>query len=155
MTNKYNNFIAHRMREEQPDLEKLILLRSKIMRKYGIPVDREPILLFEKNYGKLVKVAEWITAQEYSDHDIHCPDIVFYVKGKRWILEIDGLIHNVKSSVVKKDKRRNESYGIAKLNFIIINEFEIIERLNLEEKPLSAEQIFTEFERIVEEKRIF
>ena len=142
------------MKEEQPDLPKLISLRSKIMKKYGIPVEREPILLFDKNNGKLVKVAEWITADEFNHHIIHCPDIVFYTD-KLWILEVDGLIHHTNATVARKDKFRNLHYSTAKLNCIIINEWSIIERDVLIDQPLEASQVFAEFERISEERKIF
>ena len=142
------------MRDEQPDLTKLIKLASLIRKKYGIKVDREPILLFDKQTYQLVKVAEWITKDEYAHHIIHCPDIVFYTD-KRWILEDDGLIHHTNTTVARKDKFRNLHYSTAKLNYIIIDEFKIIERNELIEMPLKASQIFTEFERIVKEKNIF
>ncbi len=124
------------------------------MKKYGVPVDREPILLFDKNNGKLVKVAEWITAEEYIHHIIHCPDIVFYTN-KLWILEDDGLIHHTNTTVARKDKFRIQHYDNANLNYIIIDEWKIIERDSLIESPLEASQVFAEFERISEERKIF
>lgn len=142
------------MRETQPDLPKIIKLASLIRQKYGIPVDREPILLFNTETYKLVKIAEWITAEEYANHLLHCPDIVFYTD-KLWILEDDGLIHHTNTSVARKDKFRNLHYSTAKLNHIIIDEFAIIEKLSLIEKPLEASQVFTEFEEIAEKRKIF
>ncbi len=156
MTNKYNQFIAHRMKEEQPDLTKLVKLGSLIRQKYGIKVDREPILLFDTKTYKLVKVAEWITKDEYASHIIHCPDIVFYTRQRKmWVIEDDGLIHHTNATVAHKDKLRNEHYKTAKLNHIIIDEFELIERYDMIERPLNPFEIFEEFERIVEEKKIF
>ena len=154
MTDKYNQFIFSKMREEQSDLTKLIKLASLIRKKYGIKVDREPILLFNKVTYKLEKVSDWITKDEYASHIIHCPDIVFYTD-KRWILEDDGLIHHTNATVAKKDKRRNLHYSTAKLNHIIIDEWYIIERDNLDDSPLDASQVFKEFERIAQEKIIF
>lgn len=142
------------MREEQPDLPKLVKLGSLIRQKYGIKVDREPILLFDTKTYKLVKVTDWITKDEYASHIIHCPDIVFYTD-RRWILEDDGLIHHTNATVAHKDKLRNEHYTTAKLNYIIIDEYSFIERYNMIERPLNPFEIFEEFERIAEEKRIF
>jgi len=144
------------MREEQPDLTKLVKLGSLIRQKYGIKVVREPILLFDTRTYKLVKVAEWITKDEYASHIIHCPDIVFYTtKGKRWIIEDDGLIHHTNATVAHKDKLRIEHYEAAKLNYIIIDEFELIERFNMIERPLNPFEIFDEFEKIAKERKIF
>jgi len=154
VTNKYNQFVAARMREEQSDLSKLIKLASLIRRKYGIKVDREPILLFDTQTYHLVKVADWITKDEYAHHIIHCPDIVFYTD-RRWILEDDGLIHHTNTHVARKDKLRNDHYSTAKLNHIIIDEFELIERFGMMERPLNPFEVFTEFERIAEERKIF
>ena len=154
MTNKYNQFIAHRMREQQPDLPKLIKLASLIRKKYGIKVDREPILLFNTQTYHLEKVVEWITKDEYASYIIHCPDIVFYTN-RLWILEDDGLIHHTNTNVARKDKLRNEHYTTAKLNYIIIDEFQVIEKLNLNIKPLTPQQVFTEFNIIVEGRNIF
>jgi len=142
------------MREAQPDLEKLIKLASLIRQKYGIKVDREPILLFDTKTYELVKVTDWITKDEYASHIIHCPDLVFYAK-RRWILEDDGLIHHTNATVAHKDKLRNEHYETAKLNHIIIDEFELIERFDMVERPLSPFEIFDEFERIAKERKIF
>ncbi len=142
------------MRDEQPDLTKLIKLASLIRKKYGVKVNREPILLFDTQTYQLVKVTDWITKEEYANHIIHCPDIVFYTN-KRWVLEIDGLIHHTNTNVAHKDKLRNEHYTTAKLNHIIIDEFQVIEKLGLEVKPLTPQQVFTEFNIIVEERKIF
>lgn len=143
------------MRDEQPDLTKLVGLASMIRKKYGIMVDREPILLFNKETKKLVKIASWITAEEFASHRIHCPDIVFYSnENGTWILEDDGLIHHNKTAVVRKDKWRIDDYNNAHLKYIIIDEWSIIERDGLEEKPLVASQVFAEFERINDIKKI-
>ena len=142
------------MREEQPDLEKLVKLASLIRKKYGIKVDREPILLFHRTTFKLVKVASWITKDEYVRYIIHCPDIVFYTN-KLWIVEDDGLIHHTRSNVARKDKLRNEHYRTAKINHIIIDEYSIIERYNMIQRPLNPFEIFEEFERIAKERKIF
>lgn len=118
-------------------------------------MDREPILLFSKTTGRVVKIADWITKDEYATHDIHCPDIVFYTKDKTWVLEDDGLIHHTNTTVVKKDKWRKYDYDQAKLNYIIIDEWSIIERDVLVVEPLEASQVFAEFERIAEKREIF
>jgi len=57
--------------------------------------------------------------------------------------------------VAHKDKLRNEHYSTAKLNHIIIDEFELIERFDMIERPLNPFEIFEEFERIAEERKIF
>ncbi len=142
------------MKEEQSDLSKLISLASLIRKKYGIKVVREPILLFNKTTYKLEKIADWITKDEYAHHIIHCPDILFYAD-KVWILEDDGLIHHTRASVARKDKLRNEHYTTAKINHIIIDEFELIERYNMIERPLNPFEVFDEFERIVIQRNIF
>lgn len=145
MSNKYNQFIQAQMRAEQPDKEKLIELGGLIRQNYELVVHREPILLFDKEDGHLVKTAFYLTEEEFKAHIIHVPDIMFYVGQTMWIFEIDGWIHNVKDRVIVRDERRNECYKLAKLNFRIFNEWEILVKQGVNPKrPATADEVFQE-----------
>lgn len=145
MSNKYNQFIQAQMHKEKPDETKLIELGGLIRQNFELVVHREPILLFDKNDGHLVKTAIYISEQEFKDHIIHVPDILFYVGYVMWIFEIDGWIHNVKNRVIVRDERRNECYKTAKLNFRIFNELEILLKEGKEpNRPATADEVFQE-----------
>ena len=145
MSKKYNQFIQAQMREDQPDKLKLIELGGLIRQNYELVVHREPILLFDKADGHLVKTALYLTEEEFKAHIIHVPDIMFYVGHTMWIFEIDGWIHNVKDRVIVRDERRNECYKLAKLNFRIFNEWEILVKQGVNPKrPATADEVFQE-----------
>ena len=148
MPNKYNQFIQRRMRETQSDTEKLIGLGLRMRKKYDIIIHREPILLFDKNDGRLVKSALYLTKEEFDSHIIHVPDMMFYIGYVMWIFEIDGWIHNVKGSVHYRDINRNEHYKTAKLNFEIFNEWEILVGLGIKpNRPATVDEIFGEIQK--------
>ena len=119
------------MKQEQPDKEKLIKIASFLREEYDLTVQREAILTFDRKDGHLVGFSSWLTEVQYYRYKVHVPDLLFFVGKKLWIMEIDGYIHNVKTSVVRKDERRNECYERAKLNYIIINEWEAMLKLRL------------------------
>lgn len=146
MTNKYNQFIQAQMKKEKPDEIKLVELGGLIHQEFGFVIHREPILLFHKSLGNLVKTALYITEQEFKDHIIHVPDILFYIHQEMWIFEIDGWIHNVKNRVQVKDERRNECYKTAKLNFRVFNEMEILlkQGKTISKRPATADEVFQE-----------
>ena len=104
--------------------EKLIKIASFLRREYNFTVQREAILTFDREDGSLRGFSSWLTEEQYYKYIVHVPDLLFFVGKKMWIMEIDGYIHNVKTSVVRKDIRRNECYDMAKLNFIVLNEWE-------------------------------
>ncbi len=139
------------MRENKPDEEKLVGLGAMIRTKYDLIVHREPILLFDVDDGHLVKTACWITEEEYHNHIVHVPDIMFFVGNDMWIFEIDGWIHNVKDRVAVRDERREECYKKAKLNFEVFNELEILlgqgENPN---RPARVGEIFKEMEQKID-----
>jgi len=124
VSKKYNQFIKTQMRQEQPDKEKLIKIASFLRKEYNLTVQREAILTFDKEDGHMVQFSSWLTKEQYNKYTIHVPDLLFFVGKKMWIIEIDGYIHNTNTTVARKDIRRNECYEMAKLNFIIINEWE-------------------------------
>ena len=149
MSNKYNQFIAQAMRSEKPDTEKLIGLASKIRQKYHYKVDREPIILFNRETNKIIDIKSWISAKEFADYAIHVPDLVIWIKNKPIILEIDGLVHDTNTNAKKKDKRRNYHYLNAGLNYIIINELKVAEKNGATEmRGATVNEIFEEFELI-------
>ena len=146
MSNKYNQFVQAQMKAQQPDTEKLIELGGLIRQNFELIIHREPILLFDKNDGHLVKTAFYLTEEEFKRYIIHVPDIMFYVGHTMWIFEIDGWIHNVKDRVIVKDERRNECYKTAKLNFRIFNEMEILLKQGKtpSKRPATADEVFQE-----------
>ncbi len=143
VSNKYNQFVQRQMRQNKPDELKLVSIGGKIRSEYELMVHREPILLFDVNDGHLVKTACWITEEEYHNHIVHVPDIMFFVGSEMWIFEVDGWIHNVKDRVQVRDERRDECYRKAKLNFHIFNELDILLKQGLEpNRPASASEVF-------------
>ena len=133
------------MHKEKPDETKLIELGGLIRKDFDLIVHREPILLFDKEDGHLVKSAFFITEEEFKAHHIHVPDILFYVGYTMWIFEIDGWIHNVKNRVIVRDERRKECYQTAKLNFRIFNELEILLKQGKEpNRPATSDEVYQE-----------
>ncbi len=123
MNNKYNQFIQRQMRNEQPDKEKLIHLASLIRQEFGLMVQREAILMFDKEDDRFVDFASWLSEEQYKKYTIHVPDLLFFIEGKMWFFEIDGYIHNVKTSVEIKDIERDRIYDAARLNWKKFNEW--------------------------------
>jgi len=151
VTNKYNQFVQQQMKANKPDEEKLVELGGLIRINYELIVHREPILLFDKKDGHLIKTAFAITEDEYHSYITHVPDLLLYVRNQMWIFEIDGWIHNVKHRVMMKDERRNECYERAKLNFHVINELEILLKLGKKtNKPAKASEIFDEMRPLLD-----
>lgn len=151
MTEKYNQFIQQQMKANKPDEEKLVELGGLIRSKYELIVHREPILLFDKYDGHLIKTACAITEDEYHTFITHVPDLLLFVRHEMWIFEIDGWIHNVKHRVMVKDERRNECYEMAKLNFHVFNELEILLKLGKKpNRPAKASEIFEEMQPILD-----
>jgi len=126
MSNQYNQFIQRQMRNEQPDKEKLIGIASLIRENFSLMVHREPILMFEKETDRFVNFASWLNEEQFKKYTIHVPDLLFFINGGMWIFEVDGYIHNVKTSVEIKDIERNRCYDAAKLHYRIFNEWEIM-----------------------------
>ena len=138
------------MRAQQPDKEKLIALASLLRQEFSLTVQREAILMFDRNDGHLVGFSSWLTEEQFNKYLIHVPDLLFFIGKKMWIIEIDGYIHNVKTVVVRRDKWRNMDYKTAKLNFEIINEWEVL--LELGHKPdrsATAKEIWTRLRKVV------
>lgn len=122
------------MNQAKPDEEKLIRIATLMRSRHKLFVQREPILLFSKTNYKLLKIKDSITKQEYDNHITHHPDLLFYIKNTLWIIEIDGWIHDTKSSVVKKDKIRNEHYKLSGINHIIISESLVLYNLKIHQR---------------------
>ncbi len=152
MNAKYNQFIKKQMKAFQPDKHKLITIASFLRKEFGLTVQREPILTFEKTSGKLVTFSSWLTEEQFHKYIVHVPDLLFFVGSKMWILEIDGYIHNVKDKVMIKDEWRNNDYERAKLNFRIINEWQVLINLGLKpDRSATAKEVITEVRKIVKE----
>jgi hypothetical protein len=114
------------MRNEQPDKEKLISLASLIRKEFGLVVQREAILTFSREDDSFIGFQSWLNEEQFKKYIIHVPDLLFFVNGVLWIMEIDGYIHYVKNSVMIKDEERDRIYDAAKLNWKKINEWEVL-----------------------------
>ncbi|MHA2054770.1 MAG: hypothetical protein ACW99F_14380 [Candidatus Hodarchaeales archaeon] len=148
---RYNQFIQRQMRNEQPDKEKLISIASLIRKEFGLTVQREAILTFDKETGQLKEFASWITEEQYRSSVIHVPDLLFFIKGQLWILELDGYIHYCKTSVAKKDLSRNECYERANLNVLIISEWEVLIDLGLKaNRSANVNELWPTIKKIIE-----
>lgn len=150
MSNKYNQFIQRQMRENQPDREKLIEIATMMRREFNLVVHREAILTFDKETDKFVNFSSWLTEEQYKKYIIHVPDLLFFVGNDMWIIEVDGYIHNTKTSVVLKDIERNRIYDAAKLNWRKVNEWEVL--INQGKKPnrsATAKEVIVEVRKIL------
>jgi len=142
---KYNQFRQQMMRQNKPDNEKLIHLATLLRTRYNIQVLREPIILFDKNTCKIVKITNSITETEYHSYIIHVPDLLLYINNTTWIMEIDGWIHDHKTHVIEKDKMRNEHYELSGINHIIINELLLLHNLGIhEDRSATVPEIWPE-----------
>lgn len=153
VSKKYNQFIQQQMRDNATsEKEKLIKICSFIIREYGIAVHREAICLFDKETDKFIKFASWITEEQFHQYAIQVPDLLFFVKGEMWIIEIDGYIHFTKESVALKDIERDRRYNAAGLNWRKVNEWEVL--IKLGHKPnrsATAKEVITEVKEIMTE----
>lgn len=150
-SNRYNQFVKQRMRDEQPDVAKLIQIASMMRQDYGLTVHREKILLFNSKTGELKGHYSFITKQQFNRDHFHVPDLIFFIKSKMYVFEIDGPIHDTNAAVAKKDQFRNEDYQRAGLNFEIFNEWEIL--LSQGESPTrsaTADELIPEIKKRVE-----
>jgi len=148
---RYNQFIQQQMRNEQPDKEKLISLASLLRRTFGLVVHREAILLFDRETDKLKTFASWITEEQYKEFRLHVPDLLMFIKGKLWIIEIDGYVHYVKNSVQKRDIERDRIYEAANLNWFKIEEWVVLIKLGKKaDRSATAAEIWPEIEEKIE-----
>lgn len=148
---KYNQFIKSQMREGATnEKHKLIKIASFLRQEFDLTVHREAILTFNRNNDKFVNFSSWLTEEQYKKYVIHVPDLLFFIRGKMWILEIDGYIHDTNATVAKKDKERNRIYTAAGLNWRKVNEWEVL--LKLGHKPdrsATAKEVITEVKQVV------
>lgn len=134
MSSKWNQYRQKMMNQDKSDEEKLIRIATLMRTRHNLIVKREPFLLFDKNTCKLIKVADYITREEHKKYIPHNPDLLFFIKGVMWIMEIDGWIHAVKNRVIEKDKMRNEQYELSGINYIIIDEEKILHNLGIDKR---------------------
>ena len=152
MGNQYNQFMQAMMREQQPDKEKLIGIASLMRQTFDLIVHREPILTFDRQTDRFVNFSSWLTEEQFKKYTIHVPDLLFFLNKKMWIFEIDGYIHNVKDSVVRKDEERDRIYTAAKLNWRKFNEWEVL--IGLHKKPnrsATVSELWPEIEKTLQQ----
>lgn len=143
------------MRQNQPDREKLIKIASFLRQEYGLTVQREAILMFDREIDEhLVDFSSWLTEEQYKKFTIHVPDLLFFIGKQLWILEIDGYIHNTNATVAKKDIERNRIYTVASkisnLKWLKINEWEVLLKLGHNpDRSATAKEIITEVREVV------
>ncbi len=88
-------------------------------------IKHQMYLTFDKNTGELEGIYSHITESQAKTYRIQHPDIIVLKQNKiRFIVEIDGSIHS-KPSVQRRDAKRNETYAIAGLQYIILNEADL------------------------------
>lgn len=133
------------MKQNKPDDEKLIHLATLLRTRYNIRVIREPIILFTKNTCRVVKITKSITEKEFHTHIIHVPDLLLFINKTKWIMEIDGWIHDHKTRVIEKDKMRNEHYELSDINYIIINELLLLHNQGIhQDRSATVSEIWEE-----------
>jgi len=125
VSKKYNQFVQARMSAYQSDLQKLVYLTNKIIKKFHYTAYRNKIILLDYNTSRFIKFCDSITEHEFYTFRIHVPDIIYYKDGELNIIEIDGWIHNAKQKVMEKDKLRKEHYDNSGIPHEIINEEEL------------------------------
>jgi len=129
MASKWNQFRQARMRDAKPDTEKLVELGRLLSDHYYVVVHREPICLFDG--ANLVAAKICITEAEFRRYVIHVPDMLVYAGDRKIFIEVDGWIHETNSKVARKDVGRNALYEAADLDFIVLNERQVLEGLGV------------------------
>ena len=149
MAGKYAQFIAHMQRERQPDTEKLIEIATFLRQKFQLIVQREAILRFDRETGKLIgEPSSWITEEQFRTSKIHVPDLLFFIGNKMYLMEIDGTIHNTNATVARKDIERNECYERAGITCRIFNEWECLMSLGIDpNRSATAKELIKIIER--------
>ncbi len=138
------------MKNEQPDRHKLIKIATAMRKEFGLMVQREAILTFDRQDDHLVNFSSWLTEEQYKKYIIHVPDLLFFVGNKMWIFEIDGYIHYSNSNVVFKDIERDRIYSAAHLNWRKINELEVLQKLGHKpDRSATANEVMTEVRRLL------
>lgn len=139
------------MRNEQPDKEKLIHLASLIRVEFGLMVQREAILMFDRDNDWLFGFASWLSEEQFKKYKIHVPDLLFFVGGTMWIFEIDGWIHNVNTTVEVKDIERNRCYTAAKLHYKIFSEWDIMLKQKIKlNRSATVEEIWPSLKKTIQ-----
>ncbi len=139
------------MRKHQSDLEKLVFLTNKIIKKFHYTAFRNKIILLDYNTSRFIKYCDSITEQEFHTFRIHVPDIIYYKDSQLNIIEIDGWIHNYKQKVMDKDILRKEHYDKSGIPNHIINEEELTIKNNTYKPKTGAtkEELWNEIDEIL------
>jgi len=132
------------------DREKLASFERLIHRNFtGISVAIEPFMLFSKGEDEYEGTRFTLDRAQTSKYTIHPPDMILYINGKMLVFELDGDWHiNHKS----KDEKRDERLRLNNIDFIIIDESELRDKLGLSDNTkLTFEQLDEEFEFRIKE----
>lgn len=151
VSKKYNQFVQAQMSKHQSDLEKLVFLTNKIIKKFHYTAYRNKIILLDYNTSRFIKYCDSITEQEFHTFRIHVPDIIYYKDSQLNIIEIDGWIHNYKQKVMDKDILRKEHYDQSGIPHSIINEEELTIRNDTYKSKTGAtkEELWKEIDEIL------
>lgn len=128
------------------DRPKLAAFERLIHRKFtGISVAIEPFMLFSKGENEYLGTKYTLDETETKRNIIHPPDMILYVKGKMVVFELDGSIHDTKR--IEKTNARNKMYEVNEIEYIVINEAELLIKLgmNPDKDKLTQDQLDEEF----------
>lgn len=151
---KYNQFVQGQMKKHQSDLEKLVYLTNKIIKKFHYTAYRNKIILLDYNTSRFIKFCDSITEDEFHTFRIHVPDILYYKDGQLNIIEIDGWIHNAKQKAMEKDKLRKLHYKQSGIPFFIVNEEELTikNKTYKPKKGATKEDLWEEIDELLTQK---
>lgn len=136
-----------------PDTQKLIRVNAWLCERQGIRAEREPIMLFDRHTGRLLRWTHSVSERDFRAHIVHVPDLWVPemppgYRDRRMVIEVDGWIHALKDRVRRKDSFRNACYRGAGIPMIIISESMELERQGVgERRAATAEEVYTALSR--------
>jgi len=126
MSSKNNQARNRAIKSHGLNDQEVNLMVAKHLRELGFTVIEQAYLLFDKMYGNLVDKRSWLDEETVTSKKftIHHPDLIIQLKGKILIIELDGDAH-IRYS--KKTIERNQDYRYAKLDAIIVKQYDLDE----------------------------
>lgn len=148
--NNSGNQIRNKMIQQYPktDRQKLVGIRAMIWAKYpAISVTLEPFMLFTKGEDEYQGWHNDLRQDQVEEFVVHPPDIVlrfnYQDKSREIFFELDGAIHDIKTS---KTTKRNERYELNNLEYFVVNEADLKMVLEIPKtRPLTQEQLNRSF----------
>ena len=134
--------------ETQHHLKICIEIERHLIRKYNVLPRREWYLVLDQE-DRIIGLPrfEITQAEKLRREKYRCPDILYWDNGL-WIIEVDGLVHYIKS---EKTEKRNKIYKNNNCHFIVLETFELNDKGKVVNRKI--ENIISELDKKIEELR--